>query len=434
MKRLLYGFGLTVLLILGIVACSNDKAEEKEQHDSQTKEDTSSKKNDNPAEVKSESLLDWKTSKYDDSKHDKVSVEKTAITEGASDYFAKDGIFILDGNRDSKFFDYEKGKKADYDLDGKGDPWQEHDKYSRAYVFNDNYYTISDKEDSEDLQIVEIKIGTGKKKVLTSVDDVPILTKKNDNLFVITDEEIFAYDTKQEEEVWEEELNGDYAIADAKVTNKEIILFGDEGLQVFNQDDGEELYEEEGLFYDVAVDGDQFFVAEESKDTMSDFDKSRIHIQRFEAESGKHKELLTTPELNKPEDDGDLKLDVDGDMLYVKSLLGISGYDKTNPKTQWHVTIGDDLYQEITGDEPLHDAFDTAYLNGKVYVHTSDEIDEEDKELLTIIDGKTGKMKENYAFEGGTAFGPAIDDDKVVLFHLPEKGERNMYIISDDDV
>src|SRR5699024_8957650 len=294
-----------------------------------------------------------------------------------------------------------------------------------------NYYTISDKEDSEDLQIVEIKIGTGKKKVLTSVDDVPILTKKNDNLFVITDEEIFAYDTKQEEEVWEEELNGDYAIADAKVTDKEIILFGDEGLQVFNQDDGEELYEEEGLFYDVAVDGDQFFVAEESKDTMSDFDKSRIHIQRFEAESGKHKELLTTPELNKPEDDGDLKLDVDGDMLYVKSLLGISGYDKTNPKTQWHVTIGDDLYQEITGDEPLHDAFDTAYLNGKVYVHTSDEIDEEDKELLTIIDGKTGKMKENYAFGGGTAFGPAIDDDKVVLFHLPEKGERNMYIISD---
>src|SRR5699024_10459674 len=240
-KHLLYWFGLNMLLILGIVTCSNDKAEEKEQHDSQTKEDTSSKKNDNPAEVKSESLLDWKTSKYDDSKHDKVSVEKNAITEGARDYLEKDVILILDRNRDS------------------------------------NYYTISDKEDSDDLQIVEIKIGTGKKKVLTSVDDVPILTKKNDNLFVITDEEIFAYDTKQEEEVWEEELNRDYAITDAKVTDKEIILFGDEGLQVFNQDDGEELYEEEGLFYDVAVDGDQFFVAEESKDTMSDFDKSRIH-------------------------------------------------------------------------------------------------------------------------------------------------------------
>src|SRR5699024_11111287 len=153
-------------------------------------------------------------------------------------------------------------------------------------------------------------------------------------------------------------------------------------------------YEEEGLFYDVAVDGDQFFVAEESEDTMSDFDKSRIHIQRFEAESGKHKELLTTPELNKPEDDGDLKLDVDGGMLYVKSLLGISGYDKTNPKTQWHVTIGDDLYQEITGVEPLHDAFDTAYLNGKVFVHTSDEIDEDYKEILIMSVVKVSEKKD----------------------------------------
>lgn len=433
-----------------MTACSDDSNAENANENTSDNEDANQENADNQAnaaegekeevdtDIDPQNLLDWETEDFEASDHESITFDEYIWPEGSSRMFAAEGTLVLGGNDQNIFLDYPNGKRSDFELNDRGKAKQSNDQYHISHVFGNYFYTINYEDDNgrEQLYIVEVNMETGKKKVLTKVDQVYDLAKSGDVLFVEEKDNFFAFDTKEEEKVWENELDKEYF--NAHTTEDAVILLGEEYLTVFDQSDGEEIntHKAEGYFHTLGVDEDDLYIAEESQDTLTDIKESVIDVYRAGDGESEPEKLLITPAITTPDEDGELQIDVDGDSLYIKSIYGISAYDKNDGESLYHVTIGEDFVQEVDFETPSHDDFDTAYNNGSVFVRTTISEDSEDKTIFTVMDGRTGEITENYTLEGtGTAYGPVMDDDNALVIQLDETDDRSkMYIIANDDL
>ena len=439
-RRNRYFLTILLLIVFGLAACSDDSdtsdangetTEENEEQEAQNDEASG----DSNEEVAPANLLDFDTSNFEDADHQTITFnDNYRIPEHPSLTFASNETFILGGNWQNYFYDYLNGKMRNFDLNGFGDPMQANDSFAMSYVFGDYFYTINneDKDNFDQLHIVEINIKTGEKKVLTPVDSIPLLAKKGNTLFAADGEKIFAFDTNKGEMVWEHPLDTQISLSEVQATENAIILLWNEGLAVYQQSDGKKQYEAEGYFYKLAVDGEHFYVTEESEETITDFDKSMLNVYKFNENEADPERLFTASEVQTPSEYGDHKIDIENDTIYIKSTYGISAYDKNNGDSLWYVSVGDGLVQELDVSKPSHDDFDTAYHNGKVYTRTTIWQSGAEETLFTVIDGETGEMTENYSFGRGEAYGPVIDGDRALVFHLVEDENAKMYIIADE--
>src|SRR5699024_12401285 len=135
-----------------------------------------------------------------------------------------------------------------------------------THVVGSNIYEENNenKDDPDQLFIVWGKMKTGEKESLLLVDDIQILEKKGDKLFSFDGDNLTAYDTQKAKAVWEQEIDSDFSIHSLDATENSLVLWGNEGLVVHSQSDGENTYEADGVFLQVGTDGDEFYVAEES--------------------------------------------------------------------------------------------------------------------------------------------------------------------------
>src|SRR5699024_1340111 len=94
----------------------------------------------------------------------------------------------------------------------------------------------------------------------------------------------------------------------------------------------------------------------------------------------------------------------------------------------WHVMPGEDMLSDSdldTGD--VESGLDTAYLDGNIYLRTTLRGDDTEGTLITVIDGKSGEMIENYNFDKLDMIGPGVDDGQVFVmdFYTIEEIEYN---------
>src|SRR5699024_4224994 len=203
----------------------------------------------------------------------------------------------------------------------------------------------------------------------------------------------------------------DLSFAKVYATDNAVVLQGEEGLVVYSATDGEKMYEFESdtyLHY-IGTDGNDFYVTEESEETMTNINESIVNVYKFADGEEESEKLLTTTEVARGEGIDELRMDIVEDILYLKSKYGISAYDKHDGHALWHTAIGEELVQETNLDGPSHDDFEVSYSNGNAYVRTTLNEQGINKNIFTVIDGETGDMKENYNLSDGDAHGPTID-------------------------
>src|SRR5699024_12570183 len=129
-----------------------------------------------------------------------------------------------------------------------------------------------------------------------------------------------AYDTEKEKEVWEQEIDSDFSIHSLDATENSLVLWGNEGLVVDSQSDGENTYEADGVFLQVGTDGDELYVAEESDETMMEMGESVLHIHRFQEDKEDGGARLTTGSGRTPGSGDERKIKGEGDINYSPSI------------------------------------------------------------------------------------------------------------------
>ncbi|WP_058305876.1 outer membrane protein assembly factor BamB family protein [Gracilibacillus massiliensis] len=430
-KQIIYLIGISLLLAVGLIACSNDSKPADGEEGSNTADESN-------ADNTITNLLDWETTNFEESDYQVNTIDNAELPEHVFQIVAGNGTVVLSGDTKSFYYDYLNGKMSDFSLDGDGRPLQRNATYATSYFFNEYHYTINgeDLENRDQYHLVEINIDTGEKKVLTPVDSIPSISKSGDSIIWQDDGKIIAFDTKQEEELWQIEPDVDFSFAKVYGTDNAVVLQGDEGLAVFSTADGEKMfeYEAETYLHYVGTDGNDFYVTEESEETMTNTGETSVHVYKFTDGVETPEKLLTTPEMTRSEGIDDLRVEIEGDTLYMKSKYGISAYDKNDGQTLWHTAIGGELVQETNIDGPSHDDFEVSYNNGDVYVRTTLNEKGTNKNRFTVIDGKTGDMKENYVLSDGDAHGPAIDGDRALVFHTDsEQKNTKVYVIGGDN-
>ncbi len=439
-KQTIYFISLLLFLVIGMVACSDnsksiDVKEDKEENQGNIGNENN-EANDSSGDVAIQNLLDWETVNFEESENKVYTFDEFTLPEHVFQTSASDGAIVLSGDTESFYYNYLDGKMSDFELDKDGRPQQRNGTYATSYFFDEYHYTINgeDLDNRDQYHLVEVNIGTGEKKVLAPVEGVPTLSKGGDIIVGQNNEEIFAFDLKKEEKLWEIEPDEGLSYAKAYATDSAVVLQGDEGLVVFSISNGEKMYEYESETYlhYVGTDGNDFYVTEESEETMSDLNESIVHIYKFSDGEETPDKLLTTPAVATPDGIDELRLDIEGDTLYKKSKFGISAYDKNDGHPLWHVGVGEELVQEFDVDRPSHDDFEVSYNNGNAYVLTTLNEQGINKNTFTVIDGKTGDMLENYKLEDGDAYGPAIDGDIALVFHTDSEGENAKVYTTED--
>src|SRR5699024_2109089 len=135
----------------------------------------------------------------------------------------------------------------------------------------DYFYAINheDSANTDKLHIVEINLKNGEKKILTTVDSIPALEKSGNVLYINFDGKIRAFDTEKEEDLWEIEADISLSYPTVHATDNAVVYLGDEGFVVYYKSDGEKMYEYEAETYmrTMGVDGEDFYVTEESDET-----------------------------------------------------------------------------------------------------------------------------------------------------------------------
>lgn len=426
-------------MLIDLIACSDDSepAEVEADEEIEEGEQETNTADESNTDTMVANLLEWETTDFDASDNEVYSFDEIGLPEHVFQTAARNGTIVLSGDTDSYYYDYLNGTMSDFELDADGRPIQRNATYGTSYFFDEYHYTINneDLDNRDQNHLVEVDIATGDKKVLTPIDSVPTLSQSGDFIIWDSDGRIGAFNVKEEEEQWEIEPDVDLSFANVYATDNAVVLQGDEGLAVYSASDGELMYEYEAETYlhYIGTDGNDFYVTEESEETMNNLNESIVHVYQFKDGEETPEKLLTTPEVARGDGIDELRLEIEDDTLYLKSKYGISAYDKNDGQALWHTAIGDGLVQETDVGGPSHDDFEVVYNNDVVYVRTTLNEQGINKNIFTVIDGKTGEMKENYDLSDGNAYGPAIDTNQALVFHTDsEEDNAKVYVIGEN--
>src|SRR5699024_10934037 len=219
-KQFVILIGMIAFLVLEAAACSNDTntSENKEREESEASKEGDNGEDEKNATsdeaVPSENTLEWETSDFDESEHETLVFDTQDFPATSGPAFADSGTFVADSEDFSKFYDYIEGTTSYFDLDDAGSPHQSHDLKTYPHVFGSDFYAVNnkDKDDPDQLYIVWVDMKTGEKEKLIPVDDIPILDKKGDKLFIFDVDNLTVYDTEKEIEVRVQEIEYEFTI------------------------------------------------------------------------------------------------------------------------------------------------------------------------------------------------------------------------------
>lgn len=439
-----------LILIVILSACSDDSSKDTttetkdnnvEKEKEESKEASSEEESDdNDKEKESESqafshinLLNEEPISVDSANVDVVDIGKGPKPTDYNYFAASHGIFILESNDRNRLMDYETGEGIELisDLDSHlvDKSVISSDMHSESFLFEDKYY-VTLRDTDGDYPLTEVDLMTGEVEKLININPGSQMTKKDDILYVMEGDNLFAVDFDTEDKLWEVAVDDDL-YGSMYATDNAILLASPYGLAAFSIEDGDILYEEDEYYYDIKVDGNTFYAL---IDDLSTTDKI-LRIVEFDDLEGKREELIEAPAIDYPYEEYRITIELINDIFYIYFESGIFAFDANNYEHLWTVSVGDNVEDRRDTDDDFNYDFYAAF--GKEHIYTVTEKFSSTKEgdnFVSIIDAKTGDVLEHYSIGDGRVAGPFADQEKEQVFvyihdFYGDDAEARVYLI-----
>lgn len=443
--KLLKQYSLVLSIFLSfflLIGCNDDASSnspENKKEDTSKSEQRKSESDDDTFQNHTD-LLSLDPSSIDESLFNIVDFEDKPSPLHYYTSFAYNGAFILADDDINVFYDYQSGSKFNLSSDvewlkSRAENDSVIDVFSNglSYLFEPYYYiNLAYKGGKE--AIVQVDLTSGNVEHITDVDGPSTLAKKDDTLYITNNNKLFAIDVNSKEIIWEieDELAQLFGYAELHATENALIYESDYGLIAFSREDGTKLFEEDGVYRDIAIDGNTFYALLDEGDGFSE---AFYKIVEFDDLEGKKDTLIETPQVQGPYNVHDINLELLNDIFYIKFESGVLAYDKASQEQLWALSVGDIQDSSETGDDNDY-WFSLAYADDKIYTLTEkSNVARETDNFLTIIDATTGEMLGHYSFGSGGALGPFVDKASgnvfVYMNHF-EKEEAKAYILTNE--
>lgn len=418
---------ICMTLLLAACGASDKKTATEESASNPSDTQTEDEGNEETTKTDVSNLLEWDRKSFDDSDHNNITISDAQYSDEHHFGIAYDGILLLAGDSMIDFFDYKNGNMYEK-LEDETGPKSYMAHTSTFELFDDYFYSIQRNNEDGKEYITEVDLGNGNEKKIMLEEDSDTRMAKNDSmLFIENAGQLVAYDTDKEKVIWEVDPDITMTIYHIITTDKSIVLLSDEGLAVYSQADGEKLYESEGAYSQAVADGAYFYVLETTDEAL--MDDNQWNVVKFHEQENTNEVQFTTEPIDLTHQSEDIKIAVDEAMIYITVQYGLMAFDKEDGTEKWATAINGE-FTSTSSDEPSYEV-ETEHHQGDVYIRTQmDQAGEDTETLLTILDGKTGEMKENYSFVDGDTFGPVDDGNNMVLMQSPNEGDPIIYIFN----
>ncbi|GGN57040.1 hypothetical protein [Oceanobacillus indicireducens] len=446
-KILTYPLMLLFILLL-LSACGDDdtnEAEKSEPDDPDTadvEEDTGndeSNKSVTTGEAAFTALENLEATAITDGDFEAVMIEEGPSPNNYYHSIASNGLLIMEDNDTSLYMDYLEGTWGGLttsieSLESDAEKGRiTHSNNSYTEILDEKYYFISslpigDNEFDRENALLELDMESREIREILPEEGFNTIAKNGDTLFVGTDERIYAIDLETNEILWE----NDDGISSSwfpqfSLTDNNIVFSSWEILEVYSQETGELIYEDEGFFYDVATDGDMFY----GLMNVSDYGDGEIQIISFHEEDGRQEELTEAAPIDHVYDENNVTLDLINNRFFVKVENGILAYDASSYDHLWT-----DAYGTID-DQDTNDDFSyymySAYSDDYIYIYTEalGSASTDSKNLFSVLDAATGEVLEHYHLGSDAAAGPFLDEatGKVMIYY--NEGDTSTAYIRD---
>ena len=435
-KILTYPLMLLFILLL-LSACGDDDtnaAEESEPDDPDTaevEEDTGndeSNESDTTGDAAFIALEDLEATDIADGDFEMVEIEKGPSPKNYYHSNASNGLLIMEDDNTSLYMDYLKGTRGglttsiealESDAE-KGDISHSNSIYTE--ILDEKYYFISslpvgDNEFDRENALLELDMESREIREILPEEGFSTIAKNEDTLFVGTSERIYAIDLETNEILWE----NDTGISSSwypqfSLTDNNLVFSSWEILEVYSQETGELIYEDEGFFYDVETDGDVFY----GLVNASDYGDGEIQIVSFHETDGMQDELTEVVEIDHVYDEHDVTLDLVNGRLFVKMENGIMAYDANTYELLWTDAYGTIADKETEEDNHTYRMYNV-YKDDYIYTYTDGlgSVSTPSKHLFSVIDAATGEVLEHYNLGSDAAAGPFLDEGagKIMIYY-----------------
>ncbi len=403
------------MMILIVAGCNNT---DENEIDNEGNNDSSDETKDDDTEESGGpshhiDLLTVEETPFDESLFEVVDFESALAPNDYYYSFASSGALVMGNENHSVFFDYQTGDRLSLEtdvewLEGRAESSIVNSSSGTWPFLFDHYYYLQGYEDGTN-KIVQVDLSTGEIEYLVDTDGASDMVKKDGILYFVNSDRLFAFDTNTKETIWE--TTGDVELsmgyAELHVTDHSLVYEDQYGLTAFDLNDGTKLFEEEGVFRDVAVAGSTFYALVDEADVFAD---SLYKVVEFDDQEGRKETIIEAPEVEQPYDIGEIKLDLVHDNLYITVENGILTYDMNSHEPLWSVSVGDLMDRSETGDDYNY-WFSAGITDNHIYAFTEkSNVAREGDNFLTVIDSQTGEVKDQYAFGNGIGAGPIIDE------------------------
>lgn len=432
MKKLFFLFLLTVLLVLG--ACSSDDQEagneeqgaEVEENNETNEEDSDEKDEEEPAsKVSVLPLHQEEAISIEEGNFEVVTFEDAVHPNDYYYFFASNGTLIFENDDRAIFTDYQTGSRVNINPvdeetqnqadEGNLNTWEYSALYDNTYYFD--YFRPTDTVvyDHDDIALYEIDVVTNEMiEIADAEDSVITTTKKDDILYIAEAERIYALDVNSGDTLWETEVGiSDMWNPNLYVTDNSLIAMNLEEMTVYSLENGEKLFEETGLYYDLAADGDMFYTLA----NVSSGVDYELQIISYHETDGKQEELTEPIEIDMPYEDQNITIDRKNNFFYVHVENGVLAYDKDSYKLIWATATGEIEKRDATDDDFTYDVR-AVYGDNNIYTFTEalSNTRGEGENFFSILDATTGEVKEHYSLGNGDAVGPFLDEETGKVF------------------
>lgn len=437
-------FMITMLFVLVVSACGDKKEEadaQPEDKDNEARADESdSSKSDEEEDGGDEggsviNLIDEESENIESAGFETVEFDSPHSPKGHYESEASNGVLILSTDDSSSFIDYENG--SDVTLNTSNEDMESaakqgkvsSDDVSENFLFGDTFYFI--RYSQEDTRIMEVDVNSGDIEEIAETETSSVMDKKDGILYVGTEDTLYAVDVDKKETIWEVDTDiGDFGYPTLHVMDNTVILEGMDGIAGFSREDGEELFAEDGIYYDGVADGSTFYAL---LDETDDYSETNLKVIAFD-EEGNQKVLIEAPTIDGPYEEYRVTLDMRDGQFYIHFENGMFAYDAKNYELLWTTAAGNIEDRDDTEDDFNYEFF-SAYGDDRIYTLTEKySAVEEGDNFFSIMDAETGDVKAHYSLGGETetVLGPYVDEEKgkaFVYLYNHEKDKGKVYIL-----
>ncbi|WP_233880003.1 PQQ-like beta-propeller repeat protein [Virgibacillus halodenitrificans] len=412
MVRNLIGICFLLICSLTILAgCSEKETKESASADSEmktNKETSTTSEKGSFEDISHSEITDWDSAEL---KAQGFKSQELSDNPGLDYYHlteVSNGTIAFGGNYGYKFYNRDKDAYLPDILQlAHEDP---------VHVSGDSMYYL----DKETKDLYKLNMKTAEKTKLLTLESAGGIEKKDESLYIYSNNKSIAYDETTQKKIWETQINGDIGIfVEMVLTEDKIVYFGLDALAAFDRETGEQLWLEEGFYSGISVKDNTVYAMKETENTIASMDESAIDI--FALEDGNienQKKIATTPKLTKI--DNQFTSDIYKDHLILYGNNSILSYNLSEEKWAWYLTAGGDLHQ--TNDEQFNNPNEihAKMIGDQLYI--TNRVN--DKTFISVVDPLTGKEFNKYHLEHEVV-GPFKDGEEYFIY-VPSTNEIMM--------